>query len=224
MQLVKNWAINERWNPGLYEVDALYAADPNVYYLLEMDKEPVASLASVRYSKKHAFLGLYIVEPHYRGQGYGKLLWDIVMGNLKDCSSIGLNGVSEQLDQYKKEGFNVAHTNTRWHGNLSSSKNPSSVEDTRIKLKKPVSLSAIIDYDARLFPTPRAAFLSKWLTMPHSHVFAAIDNGDLSGYGVISKAHDGYKIAPLVANNQAVAKCLYINLCRCIGSQDSVSD
>ena len=48
LQLVKNWAINERWNPGLYEVDALYAADPNGYYLLEIDKEPVASLASVR--------------------------------------------------------------------------------------------------------------------------------------------------------------------------------
>jgi GNAT superfamily N-acetyltransferase len=221
LKQVIGWAIKEGWNPGLYEVDALYAADPSGYHLLEIDSKPVASLAGVRYSSKLAFLGLYIVKPELRGLGYGKLLWDIVMGNLKDCSAIGLNGVSDQIKQYQKEGFSVSHANTRWRGNLFNAHNFWKMPDN-VSLYKPHSLTPLIDYDARLFPAPRAEFLSKWLTMPHSHVLSAVKDGELCGYGVISKANDGYKIAPLVADNQETARQIYIALCRCVGQKELV--
>jgi GNAT superfamily N-acetyltransferase len=223
LQLVVSWAIKESWNPGLYEIDALYEADPQGYHLLEVDGYPVASLAAVRYAPNFAFLGLYIVAPSYRGQGYGKLLWDIVMGNIKDCPMIGLNGVSEQISQYEKEGFKLAHKNIRWRGNLLGSKIfffESSEKE--IFLHKPTSLTSLIDYDARLFQAHRSKFLSKWLTMPHSHTLTAIEDGELCGYGVISKATEGYKIAPLVADNQLVAKKIYTALCRCVGEQAHV--
>ncbi len=222
LALVVDWAIKEEWNPGLYEIDAFYEADPKGYHLLEIDNKPVASLASVRYAPNFAFLGLYIVAPPYRGHGYGKLLWDAVMGNIKECSTIGLNGVSEQVGQYAKEGFNLAHTNVRWRGDLLSQKPFVSDLKKGIFLHKPTSLTPLIDYDARLFQAPRSKFLSKWLTMPESHVLAATENGELSGYGVISKTQDGYKIAPLVANNQMIAKEIYAALCRCIGKQDRI--
>lgn len=223
LKLVIDWAVKEAWNPGLYEIDALYEADPSGYHLLEIDNKPVASLAAVRYAPNIAFLGLYIVAPPYRGQGYGKLLWDIVMGNLKDCSTIGLNGVSDQIGQYEKEGFKLAHRNIRWQGNLLRLQNsaPDSTSE-EIFLHKPTSLTPLIDYDARLFQASRSKFLSKWLVMPHSHVLAAVENGELCGYGVISKAYEGYKIAPLVADNQIIAKKIYDSLCRCVGKQDRV--
>lgn len=223
LKLVIDWAVKEGWNPGRYEIDALYEADPNGYHLLEIDDKPVASLAAVRYTPNLAFVGLYIVAPPYRGQGYGKLLWDMVMGNLKDCSTIGLNGVREQIGQYEKEGFKLAHSNIRWKGSLLNSQKSiidSASED--ILLHKPTSLTSLIDYDARLFQAPRSKFLSKWLTMPDSHVLATLDNGELCGYGVISKAYEGYKIAPLVADNQMIATKIYTALCRCVGKQNSV--
>ena len=223
LKLVINWAIKEEWNPGLYEIDALYEADPKGYHLLEIDNKPVASLASIRYAPNFAFLGLYIVAPPYRKQGYGKLLWDVVMGNIKDCSTIGLNGVSEQIGQYEKEGFKLAHTNVRWRGDLLNSQRPFITDFKKgLSLHKPTSLTPLIDYDTRLFQAPRSKFLSKWLTMPQSHVLAATENGELSGYGVISKTNDGYKIAPLVANNQIIAKEIYAALCRCVGKQGRI--
>jgi GNAT superfamily N-acetyltransferase len=222
LKLVFNWAVRESWNPGLYEIDALYEADPKGYYLLEIDNEPVASLAAVRYATNYAFLGLYIVAPSYRGQGYGKLLWDIVMKNLSDCSTVGLNGVNEQIGQYEKEGFKFAHSNIRWHGNLPDSQKSFEFPEKNISLSKPTSLTSFIDYDARLFPAPRASFLSKWLTMPHSHALGAMENGELCGYGVISKVNDGYKIAPLVADNSIIAKKIYTALCQCVGTKAPV--
>lgn len=223
LALAISWASKESWNPGLYEIDALYEADPKGYHLLEIDNIPVASLAAVHYAPNFAFLGLYIVSPKYRGLGYGKLLWDLVMGNLQECSTIGLNGVREQIGQYEKEGFKLAHSNIRWHGNLVNKQQPFlELGEKELSLHKPTSLTSVIDYDARLFQAPRAKFLSKWLTMPHSHVLAAIENGELCGYGVISKTEKGYKIAPLIANNQMIAKRIYTALCRCVDKKEQV--
>ncbi len=222
LECVMGWASKEGWNPGLFEVEALYAADSKGFNILEIDDRPVASLASIRYSSQFAFLGLYIVQPQYRKQGYGKLLWDIVMGNLHSCSTIGLNGVKEQVEQYEREGFKPVSTNTRWRGNLLGVTKSSTPHPIPITIQKPEFLAPLINYSARLFPAPRAPFLAQWLTMPQSHVLAAIENGEISGYGVISKTADGYKIAPLLANKQAIAEQLYLALCRCVGNQGSI--
>ncbi len=220
LQGVIGWAAQEGWDPGLYEVGALHAADPTGYRLLEINNEPVASLGCIRYSKQFAFLGLYIVKPSHRGQGYGKLLWDITMGYLKDCDTIGLNAVYEQIGKYQKEGFNVAHRNPRWRGSpLKLNLNSIAISP---KIQQPASLVPLIDYDARLFPAPRVNFLTEWLTMPNSHVLTAIENNKPRGYGVISKTTEGYKIAPLMADNAEIAKNLYAALCRYAGDKNLV--
>ncbi|MFY7698587.1 MAG: GNAT family N-acetyltransferase [Legionella sp.] len=213
MVLLTNWAIREGWNPGLHESSSFFAADPSGYHLLEVNHKPVASLASVRYSSEFAFLGLYIVDPQHRGQGYGKFLWDNGLNYLNGCSAIGLNGVAEQVQQYKKEGFVIANTNTRWQGNLFFSKRAMINQDKSIVISKPTSISAIIDYDINVFPVPRVSFLTKWLAMPESNVLIATNQGKICGYGVISKTSNGHKIAPLYADNHLIAEQLYKGLC-----------
>src|ERR1700733_7196637 len=71
LYMVTDWAKEENWNPGRHEEEALYAADPKGHLILEVDGKPAVSLAAMKYSEKMAFLGLFIVKPEYRGQGYG---------------------------------------------------------------------------------------------------------------------------------------------------------
>lgn len=214
-KMVMGWAAKEGWNPGKYEVEPLYVADSTGYHLLEIDGEPVASLASVKHSQNFAFLGLYIVKPEYRGKGYGKLLWDIVMGTLKDCTTLGLNGVIDQVENYKRSGFMPATLNTRWRGrpSLKFFGNINNTVLNNISVTKDFSLTSMIDYDAKIFANPRAVFLSQWLKMPESHVLAAIEGGVLRGYGSLSVSEEGYKVAPLFADNEAIAEKLYVALC-----------
>ncbi len=220
LQIVRGWAVKEGWNPGKYEVDPLYAADPSGYKLLEIDGEPVASLASVKHSQNLAFLGLYIVKPEFRGKGYGKLLWDVTMGTLTSCETIGLNGVLDQVENYRKSGFTPLNFNTRWRGaSLFPLGKTTFAKDICLKKKDDFSLTQLIDYDAKIFSTSRAAFLAKWLDMPDSHVLAAIDGGVLRGYGVVSALEEGYKIAPLFADNEAIAEKIYGGLCHCVGDK-----
>lgn len=77
--VMNTWSLGEGWYPTQYTVEPFLAADPQGYYLLFRNGNPVASLSAVRYPDiKVAFLGLYIVPPAYRGQGFGKILWDAV--------------------------------------------------------------------------------------------------------------------------------------------------
>lgn len=221
--MVMSWAKNEGWNPGKYEVEPLYAADPCGYKILEVDGKPIASLASVKHSSDLAFLGLYIVKPEFRGKGYGKLLWDISMGTLTDCKSIGLNGVLTQADNYRKSGFLPYHLNTRWRGvTVRSLEKLEPAKDICLKKKDDFSFSKLVDYDAKIFTAPRIAFLNKWLAMPESHVLAAIDDGVLRGYGVVSAAQEGYKVAPLFADNEAIAEKIYKALCHSVGEKKPI--
>jgi ribosomal protein S18 acetylase RimI-like enzyme len=216
LQEIIAWAAKEGWNPGIYEVEALYAADPKGYYLLEMGKKIIAALAIVRYTEQFSFLGMYIVHPEYRNNGYGKLLWDLVITDYQYCSVIGLNSVREQIKRYEKAGFELAHSNTRWCGKATGTKNLLLKNTKDITIMPPTSVKALIEYDTTFFYAPREAFLSKWLTMPNSHTRIAVKDGSILGYGVISQAICGYKIAPLLANNSTIAECLYTALSLCI--------
>lgn len=220
LEMVMQWAQEEGWNPGRYESRALYAADPTGYYLLEVDKQPVASLAIVRYSHQFAFLGLYIVKREYRKQGYGKLLWDHCMGNncMGNNYTAGLNAVTNQVSTYQKSGFASVHNNTRWRGKVPALVSTSSSS----KLLSNVPVSSLISYNQGIFSAPRLAFLEAWLKMPESHVLAAMDGKLVKGYGVISSCQEGYKIAPLFADNEQIACDLYRALCRCIGDKEAV--
>ena len=226
LQLVFKWAEKEGWNPGKHEIEPLYAADPSGYYMLEVDGEPAASLAAVKYSQKLAFLGLFIVVPSKRGQGFGAMLWDAVTHKLEICSSVGLNAVMEQIERYGKSGFSPSFLNTRWTGKPDNIPGERGIKKEGFVLTDKFSTKNLIEYDSKIYATPRAAFLTHWLKMPESHALAALDQlGNVIGYGVISRTVEtnSYKIAPLFANNEMVADQLYRSLCSFAGKNATVS-
>ena len=69
------WAADEGWNPGLDDLAAFHAADPQGFLLGRLDGEPVTSISVVRYGRDFGFLGFYIAKPGLRGEGYGWQTW-----------------------------------------------------------------------------------------------------------------------------------------------------
>src|SRR5262245_18570462 len=109
------WADREGWNPGLDDGPAFYAADPSGYFIGRLGNRPIASISAVAYDGDFGFLCFYIVEPEFRGKGYGLRTWHEAMAYLGD-RNIGLDGVIEQQENYKKSGFKLAYNNTRYAG------------------------------------------------------------------------------------------------------------
>jgi ribosomal protein S18 acetylase RimI-like enzyme len=109
------WAAIEGWNPGLNDAECYFEADPAGFFIGLLDGAPIATLSAVRYGKSFGFMGFYIVRPDCRGEGYGTKIWNAGLEYLEG-RIIGLDGVVDQQENYRKSGFRLAHRNVRYEG------------------------------------------------------------------------------------------------------------
>ena len=208
LDIALQWAADEGWNPGLHDAESFYAADPRGFLVGELDGEPIASISAVRYSADFGFLGLYIVKPEYRKQGYGMRIWQAALEHL-GASSIGLDGVVAQLDNYRRSGFKLVHRNVRYQGHALKR---SIADDAGIVPLSQVSARLILSYDRCFFPVGRTTFLRAWLNQPDAYALGLMQEDGLLGYGLIRPCQAGYKIGPLYAEHPVGAASLLIAL------------
>ncbi len=169
------WAAEEGWNPGLYDASRFYAADPSGFFVGLLDNEPISCISAVAYGNTFGFIGFYIVKPEYRGKGYGLEIWHTAMTYL-NSRNIGLDGVIEQQENYKKSGFKLAYSNIRYEG--TAQQTPEQFSD--IVPLSSIPFEDIVRYDTALFPAPRVLFLKNWLSLPESMSLAAMNNNSIT--------------------------------------------
>ncbi|MDI7861165.1 GNAT family N-acetyltransferase [Rhizobiaceae bacterium n13] len=197
-QLV-DWAAIEGWNPGLGDAEAFRCADPDGFIGCFVNEELAAGISAVAYDEGFGFIGLYICQPRFRGQGFGRRVWDAGMAYLGD-RTIGLDGVSEQQANYASIGFAPHYETVRWSGSPAAVPSPPQnmlpVEDG--------DHADLLAFDRLHFPAARETFLKTWLSPPHK-AFLARDAGGIAGYAVIRGCREGFKIGPLFAAGDDIA-------------------
>lgn len=201
------WAAQEGWNPGIHDAECFYAADPDGFFLAELAGKPAGCLSAVAYDDHFGFAGFYIVKSGLRGQGIGHQLIrqaSAYMGN----RSIGNDAVIAQQQTYKKYGFSMAYRNIRYCGIAASGK----AIVTEIMELNQISFDRLLAYDRGMFPAERSAFLNCWINQAEGRALGYVKNGNLSGYGVIRKCRQGYKIGPLFADSEEIADELFLAL------------
>jgi GNAT superfamily N-acetyltransferase len=203
VSIAVNWAAAEGWNPGLADDACFAVADPEGFFIGELDGAPAATVSCVNYGASFAFLGFYIVREDLRGRGYGLRIWNAAIAHA-GRRVIGLDGVVAQQQNYKKSGFELAYANVRYGGAVavSQARHPAVIALTD------VPPAAVAAYDATVFPAPRTAFLRAWIGAPGHIGRALMRDGALAGWGVIRRCRKGRKIGPLVADDRATAEAI----------------
>ena len=196
-----------RVEPGLHDAACFYAADHDGFLGGFLGDDPIATISVVKYGKSFGFLGLYIVAPAYRGQGYGIRLWNAGLACLAG-RNVGLDGVVAQQDNYRKSGFKLAYRNIRYRGRGGAG---ASI-DARIVPLSSVPVAETIAYDRAFFPDERPAFLRCWIAQPESTALGVLRGSALAGYGVVRRCRDGYKIGPLFADDAGMGESLFAAL------------
>src|SRR3989440_5534475 len=115
ISIAVNWAAAEGWNPGLADDACFAAADPEGFFIGELEGTPAATVSCINYSASFAFLGFYIVREDLRGRGYGLRIWNAAIAHAGP-RVIGLDGVVAQQKNYRKSGFELAYANVRYGG------------------------------------------------------------------------------------------------------------
>lgn len=208
LDLAVDWAAAEGWNPGLHDADAFFATDPTGFFIGELDGQPIGCISAVRYGGAFGFIGFYIVQAPFRGQGYGIQLWQRAIAYLNGQPT-GLDGVFAQQENYARSGFEFAYRNLRFEFN---GPRPAAEPHAAIQPLADTDWAALAAYDRRCFPAAREAFLKKWVHLPDSHGLAFVEGGTLRGYGLIRRCRSGCKVGPLFADDARTARLLWANL------------
>lgn len=66
--LAVDWAAAEGWNPGLADAQCFAVVDAGGFLVGEHEGKPAATISTVVYNDRFAFLGFYIVRPDLRGR------------------------------------------------------------------------------------------------------------------------------------------------------------
>lgn len=199
LEMALDWAAAEGWNPGLQDAIAFYQADPSGFWMGWLGDEPIASISAVRYGDRFGFIGFYIVQPAWRGKGYGWQLWQWAIKSLGD-RTIGLDGVLAQVENYRRAGFQTAYHHIRHAGvGQTAAIDPSLVPLANLPFQQ------VLAYDTAHFPAPRPAFLHAWCHYPG---YGMLQDGQIQGYGVIRPTRQGYKLGPLFADTPGIADAL----------------
>ncbi|SDW63680.1 hypothetical protein SAMN05444358_1011373 [Ruegeria halocynthiae] len=207
VQFAVNWAGREGWNPGVHDAECFRPTDPDGFLGGFLDGEMIASVSAVNYDDAFSFLGFYIVRPEFRGSGHGLKIAQHALAHCKG-RNMGLDGVIEQQDNYRKSGFHFAYNNYRFTGTKTAilaalgAQHEFSIEPLTNTSEN------LLTYDRALFPAPRGVFLRDWLRAPSHTSRAFIENGDIKGYVTLRPCQTGYKIGPLFADSSDIARAL----------------
>ncbi len=206
-----DWAAQEGWNPGLHDAALFWHTDPEAFIAAELDNKLIGGGAITSYQGQFGFMGFFIVKPDFRGRGYGNTIWharkERLLQRVNSGAAIGMDGVFDMQPYYAKGGFTFSHRDIRFQ-----TSGITSTPDESIVPLSQVPFDDLLAYDNHCFPAPRSRFLQAWITQADSLALGSLQGSQLTGYGVIRRCLEGYKIGPLFADDSTSAENLFTAL------------
>lgn len=222
------WALNQSWTPAKDSVSAVFAMDNTGFYCLKKNNETIVTLSAVKYPLLNtAHLGFFISKQNYRGQGYGKLLWQNVVEKLsQDGYTLTLDCLDQMLPLYQKLGFEKIGQDTIWtytannETTLQTGSVDNSIQISEVDTSNHALLQSVVSFDAEHIhaSSERRDFLDKWMIKDHTTtVVAHNDAGHVIGYAVLSrrlttKGESGYRIGPMAVNDAKASELILNHL------------
>lgn len=203
---VIEWAAAEGWNPGLEDRTAFFAQDPKGFFLGRLAGEPASAVSVVNYGNDFAFLGCYLVRPDLRGAGFGLATWKAGLAHA-GARVVGLDGVPDQQDNYRRSGFELAYRSARFTG-VPRLPPP----DASVRAMATGDFAEVRAFDSACLPADRPGFLDAWFGTPGHRTLVRIVDGSLTGYGTIRPARDSHRVYSLFADTEADARQLLAGL------------
>ncbi|MDJ1014962.1 MAG: GNAT family N-acetyltransferase [Paracoccaceae bacterium] len=190
LETILGWAAEEGWNPGWDDAAGFFAADPEGFFVAEIGGALAAAISVVNHTKDFAFLGLYICRPEFRGRGIGNALWNHAIEHAGD-RTIGLDGVPDQQDNYRKSGFVLTGQTRRFEGEIDG------VPDPRARVAAVGDIPGLSWREATRTGVAKDAFNAVWLAPTKTRRTWVLEG--TSAFLTARACRVGTKIGPMLA-------------------------
>ena len=220
------------WLPGKMDDELFWIAGPEGagVYVGELNGEMITGVAMLQQNDTYGWVGFYFCEEKHRGKGFAFKTWKTARVAIDPKINLGLDAVVSVSHLYEREGFKRAWKNSNYYlfvtFILQAYNNMTPPDDgIIIKSATEIDFSVLKLYveDVIGFTFARAGILEKWITLPtHTTLVAVNDNGDVVGFAAIRETinvrEDGYRLAPVLADNGNIARFLLLKLAKGVES------
>ena len=212
-------ARQENWGMALGDKECYFAADPEGFFIGELNGKKVCSLSMIKYPRsKLAVMGFGITVPEYRERGYLREIAKHVRQSAPEEYCIQGDALKYLIPFLQNE---IGLRNFGWV-NLCSIVNSKNAVDllktygnnSSISLRPAVEIDCeqLSNYEEDVIRIYRKSFLQKWISFPGRKGWVALNaKGTIVGFVVsreILQPKHTHKVAPLYADTPEVACCL----------------
>lgn len=167
-----------------------------------VDDELVATTAVITYGKDVSWIGMVLVDEHYRGRGYGSQIFErgleYAVKNGGDVIGLDATHLGEPI--YRKYGFERVDPVFRWQGVL-----PPAASTTEANLSERIErisvedVESVCDFDREHTGVDRSTLLRELLGEPDVRGYLARESAAIVGYTIVRPGRTSRQIGPIVA-------------------------
>ena len=218
------WTDNVDYDGLLY-----YSADSQGSYIGELEGQKISLVIMALYgNNEFCHIGYFIVDPKFRGKGYGKKTWDYAWSQIPENCIMSLNADQDMAQKYEMLGFKPAWKETIFACSaMKISCLPSTSSHLVIARTRDCQLNELVDYDESVFGYRRESLVKTALSVPACEGWVVCDqHGEIQGYCNIKKMttkETMWSVSPLYANNTSVATILLKRAASFVGAKDQTA-
>jgi len=190
------------WNQTAYDWERLLSASPDGCFVAECEGRVVGTSATIIYEERFAWIGMVIVDSHYRGQGIGTSLLERAIRQLdaRAVPVIKLDATPQGKPLYEHLGFVTEYDVERW-------------ALTRAVAKPAVGtvlreIEDALPLDREVFGADRSALLRSIAAETPEFVLVARQEEAVNGYAFGRRGSRADQLGPWVARDEAAAATL----------------
>lgn len=226
MEFATREAVKAGRSIGPYDYLNAFAFDPKGFLVGVLDGKVVCHYGAVTYPNHHSFMCRMLVAEQHRKKGFANKLLTTTLDRLDKLGhTIGGDSLPAVRSKLESHGFET-YWNT-YIATLSLDKiarilagiNPPPLDGINI-VTQPIheaNREKILDYDSKVFGTPRHMFIERWMSSPGSFGWVAINQASdnaIVGYSILKLdirrggTEIGLAMTPLFADNVHIARLL----------------
>lgn len=197
------------WNQTAEDWRRFLERSPEGCFVAEVGAQVCGTVTTITFEDRFAWIGMVLVDPEYRGRGFGTALLERAIRYLDEqhLPALKLDATPQGKPLYEKLGFRSEYEIARW----SRKQPPSEARPALTGVREPVSpalLERICEVDRQVFGADRSGLLKSLHDQAPELTLGVLKAGALAGYALGRRGSFADHLGPWMALDPDTARQL----------------